>query len=66
MSLNWTLIKSAIWAKNANVSKMRVRKCSMGGFLKVLMLVYLPTKIGGYWACLSEFREVPIMNKILV
>ena len=66
MPLNWILIKSAIWAKNADVSKVGVRKCSMGSFLKVLMLVYFPTKIGGYWTCLSEFRKVPIINKILV
>ena len=66
MSLNQILIKSASWTKNADVSKMKVHKCSMGGFLKVLMLVYLSTMFDGYWTCPSEFREVVIMNKILV
>ena len=37
----------------------------IGGFLEVLLLVYLPTKFGGYWTCLSEFREGASMNKIL-
>ena len=65
MSLNSILIKSAIWAKNADVSKMGVCKCSMGGFLKVLIFLQRLVVIGHAYQSLRKFmNKTPGMNRV--